>query len=295
MWKKIWLLYWKIVPKFIPMKETLRFNSLWAAYKFIYKRISWSDIDRGDWGPIKKDLPLNNCIFVYWKQGFENAPEIVMKCVKSIKANAGLHKVILLSDDNIKEYVRIPDHIETLLKQKKMAIANYSDIVRTDLLIRYGGIWCDSTCFLTESFPKYVENEPIFLFNTLASSKFGTPSKCSNWFIKANQGNIVLKKIQNFLNEYYKHYNFPCAYLIWHYTLSALIESNSECRKIWDNKPYVCNVNPHLLQKFFKKEFSEKNYEYVLKGSFVHKLSYKFDRKKTSPNSYTYYDHFMKS
>ena len=37
-------------------------------------------------------------------------------------------------------------------------------------------------------------------------------------------------------------------------------------------------LQPHLLQYSFSKEYNEKEFNYILDQSFVHKLNYKYDR-----------------
>lgn len=65
----------------------------------------------------KSDLSIGDCIWICWWQGLDNAPELVRKCVESIQKNAGNHEVIIITEDNYKEYVNIPKWIE---EKKKM-------------------------------------------------------------------------------------------------------------------------------------------------------------------------------
>lgn len=51
-------------------------------------------------------------IWICWWQGLEQAPELVKVCVNSIQKNAGNHRVIVLTDDNYKDYVDIPEWVE---------------------------------------------------------------------------------------------------------------------------------------------------------------------------------------
>lgn len=55
------------------------------------------------------DEKLRNKIWICWWQGIDNAPGIVKACVNTIKRNAGEYEVIVITDDNCKDYVQFPD------------------------------------------------------------------------------------------------------------------------------------------------------------------------------------------
>ena len=93
------------------------------------------------------DEKLRNKIWICWWQGIENAPEIVKACVESIKRNAGEYEVIVITDDNCKDYVQFPDWLEGKMENEIFSRTHYSDLLRMSILAKYGGIWIDSTFF----------------------------------------------------------------------------------------------------------------------------------------------------
>lgn len=92
-----------------------------------------------------------NTIWVFWWQGEENMPTIVKACYNSIKKNRGLYKVILLDQKNFYNYVNIPTYILNKLESGKISITHFSDILRFNLLAKYGGWWMDATIYLPQS------------------------------------------------------------------------------------------------------------------------------------------------
>ena len=60
----------------------------------------------------KQDENYKDCIWICWWQGLENAPEIVKRCVASIQKHAGNHKIIMITDENYKEFISFPMWIE---------------------------------------------------------------------------------------------------------------------------------------------------------------------------------------
>ena len=97
------------------------------------------------------DPELRGRVWVCWWQGIDNAPAIVKKCVESIQKNVHNHKVTIITEDNYKNYVEFPDWIEEKKKKGIISRTHYSDLLRLELLAKYGGIWLDSTFFCVKS------------------------------------------------------------------------------------------------------------------------------------------------
>ncbi len=56
-------------------------------------------------------IPLTGKVWLCWWQGIDNAPALVQRCVESIQRNVKEHDVIILTDENYRRYVDIPDWI----------------------------------------------------------------------------------------------------------------------------------------------------------------------------------------
>lgn len=54
---------------------------------------------------------VENPIWIYWNKGIEQAPIIVQKCYESVCKHSN-QKIILLNDQNLADYIRLPDYIE---------------------------------------------------------------------------------------------------------------------------------------------------------------------------------------
>lgn len=66
---------------------------------------------------------------------------------------------------------------------------------------------------------------------------------------------------------------------MFHFALSALVEEDKQCKELWQNMPYVCNMNPHVLLFSFSRKYTPEYYQFIKDSCFIHKLSYKFDKK----------------
>ena len=114
-----------------------------------------------------EDNKYSNCIWQLWLQGFDNAPDIVKKCVKSVKYFCHDKKIIYLDEKNISNYITIPEHIMHKYKKGIISPAHFSDYIRVALLSKYGGLWLDSTILLTDKIPDEIFESKIFLFKDL--------------------------------------------------------------------------------------------------------------------------------
>lgn len=100
---------------------------------------------------------LSNCaeeenfiIWVMWWQGFDEIPETIKLCINSLQKNAKGHKIIFLSEFNFSEYIQLPDYILTKISTGLLSITHISDIIRTCILAKYGGLWIDAGLFVTK-------------------------------------------------------------------------------------------------------------------------------------------------
>jgi len=271
----------RIILKPLGLQGATRSYSEISAYKIIKKHKEWAYVSPDFEETINTSVRINNTIWVFWRQGVENAPDLVKKCIESQKkwAETWGYDYIVLSDNNLRQYIKLPEVIEEKHRKKIIGEANYSDILRSQLLIQYGGIWMDSTCFVTGELPSYIMNAPFFMFSTGNWWPwYLSPSKCSSWFIKSEKGNELLIKTRNFMFEHWCQRNTIMHYFVFHLALSMLTEEDKNCKTIWESMPFVNNLQPHLLLYSFHKPYNNETYGYILGQSFIHKCSYKYQK-----------------
>ena len=73
-----------------------------------------------------KKVKINNTIWLMWWQGEENAPEIVKRCIESVRLNAGNHDIIIITKNNYSDYINIPNYVieKYFNSQKDKSILN---------------------------------------------------------------------------------------------------------------------------------------------------------------------------
>ncbi len=79
----------------------------------------------------------------------------MFRSAMNLYVNIPIKKFILLNDQNLADYIRLPDYIEKKKDTGQIPIARYANLIEFALLEHYGGTWIDSTVYLTDPIPDY--------------------------------------------------------------------------------------------------------------------------------------------
>lgn len=222
-----------------------------------------------------KSVKQNRTIWIFWMQGMENAPALVQKCYDSVCRNIPQgYDVILLTDQNLREYVSLPDFIWRKYEQGSITTTHLSDIIRIELLCTYGGCWVDATVFCSGPVPEYMVNGEMFLFKDTIMERLVI--KMSSWWLCAEKTNRLTHAVRNMLYEFWKQENDIHNYYILHIMISRLVDEDAECGRIFYEIPYLSNSTPHILFGRLGREFCERDWEILKSNTPIHKLSYKW-------------------
>ena len=55
--------------------------------------------------------------------------------------------------------------------------------------------------------------------------------------------------MKNWMFNYWQRKNYIINYYMFHFALSALVEEDKKCKELWQNMPYVCNMNPDVYKR----------------------------------------------
>ena len=105
-----------------------------------------------------KNLPnyFNKTIFMYWDKGYNNLNDMCKIGIKLIQKMNPEYELIFITNDNINNYFT---YYEDLYKYSTLEYSPqlFSDILRTYLITKYGGIWLDCASFVTRPFRENLE------------------------------------------------------------------------------------------------------------------------------------------
>lgn len=217
----------------------------------------------------------SNKVWICWFQGIENAPEIIKKCYESVKNNLKDREVILITEDNMEDYVKFPDYILEKYRKGIITKTHLTDLLRLELLIKYGGLWLDASVYCSNNnIPDYISNSDLFFFQCLKPGRDGHSHINSSWLISSKTNNKILMATKYLCYEYWKYNNYLIDYFLLHDFMAIVLEYyESDWMKIIP----VSNSTPHILLLRLFEPYDEVIWNEIKKQTSFHKLSYKFD------------------
>ena len=250
----------------------------------MYKSYSWLKKHfENDLKQIKAELPKEqNCeaaekqVWICWLQGMENAPQIVQDCYASVCYWMKDWKITVITADNMNEYVQFPDYIVRKWKEGVISNTHLSDLLRLELLIRYGGLWIDSTTYMTGTIPAYIDDSNFFVYRNgwmdMEMINMGS------WLIFSKYtNNIILLETQSLLYAYWKKYNYIKNYFLMHIFFRMVTDANPE---LWEQVPAINHIDSHLLMQELPKHYDENRCQQIMRLTPIHKLTYKVETSK---------------
>lgn len=235
-----------------------------------------------------KGLEHKRCKLVWfcWLQGLENAPEIVHACYNSLKRNLPDREITIIDNENWKEFVDLPDYIIIKWKKRRIPAALFSDLLRLELLIKYGGTWIDSTVLCTGFNDNYLDVD-LFLFQY---TKLGNiPVSISNWFVTSCANNEVLMVLRDMLYAYWKDYDCTLDYYIFHLFFAMISKEYPEQIKAM---PYGQSMNSLVLLHHLDEKFDQRKWDRLSSKVCFHKLAFRVD-KEIKNNKENYYNYIL--
>jgi tetratricopeptide (TPR) repeat protein len=219
-------------------------------------------------------------IFIYWAQGFDAAPPLVRACRDALVANNPGERVHELTDETIGAYVDVPEGVRVALGDNK---THFSDLLRLLLLEKFGGVWVDSTCFVSEPLrPRLDEvlgKGSVFAFN------YHGPY-ISSWLLAARPGSYAMHLWRAAMFHWWEQRGELIDYFLLHHFFEMLYRLDPRFSAEWDEGVRLSSGPPHALQTAMLRPFDPVGFSSIRAGSFAHKLRYKYRPDELSSESY---------
>lgn len=141
---------------------------------------------------------------MYWDSGLAAAPDIVYAAYVVAKKMNPNYNLIFLDAESLGNYFpyrkAILDSLTAEIKE-----AHFSDILRTYLLAKYGGVWIDASCFVLRPFSSWLDgvmNENNYF---IGRSNSFSDRRIMNWFMASKSGSeeflLIMEKLLNFFTK----------------------------------------------------------------------------------------------
>lgn len=217
-------------------------------------------------------------VFVYWAQGFANAPAVTRLCLEQLQRLHSPTELVVLDESLVRHYVQLPRRVFDKLGEDRTHLA---DLIRLELLARYGGVWVDATCFVRRPLPAWVDEARAGGFFAFERS----PGSLSNWLMAADPGNYIVTMLLEAHHRYWRRFDHVVDYFMFHQLFEALYLLDARFADEWDASPRPVAKPAHALQKYMYDDYDPVRFEQLLSGSDVHKLTHKFRPHRLRPDS----------
>ena len=219
-------------------------------------------------GPTTQKLAADAPIWQFWATGVASAPALVRRCMQTVTEYAGSHPVRVLTQENYRDYVRLPARIEAL--KPRIGWTHYSDLLRVWLLAEHGGCWVDATVRLSAPVPTDLVELPFFAF-----TRPEDPFILSSWFMQATPEHPILLALQKLLDRYWAERDTMTDYFLLHFMFELAITSQTKLRTLWMATPVRGHEPAHRLQGDLGRPFDRAVYDTAVAESWLHKLTWK--------------------
>lgn len=243
-------------------------------------------------------------VWVCWWQGEENMPEWCKICFHNLKRNIPQDYVLhLITKDNVREYVDIPQYVYDRLGSKELTITQFSDILREALIYYHGGLWVDASVLTIPNFFRFIDTSKEFYSTKLGyvhrPNMIGQViSGCmwSGFFMYGKKGCLVTKFAFEGMCEYYKHHISTIDYFIQNIIIRIGYDHVRQIKELIDAYP-INNPNLYKLPDlvYQNQVFDESVWYEMTQNTGIFKITQKRKYIEQISGNETYYGHFKKT
>lgn len=236
-------------------------------------------------------------IWCFWWQGEQKMPHVVRVCYNNIKKNN--NNVTLITQENIREIVKIPEEIYNKVSEGKISFTHLSDILRLTLLAEYGGMWIDVTCYNPYMIPNYAKQLPFCSPHDTMKQQNRTQITywCDlggwrSWNIGTNKKNSTLFCFcRDMIHTIAVRQNCMPSYFMVDCLLSYAYRNIAGVKMMIDNLPDINTKCADLFLSYFNtnKLWNEFEYQELIKNDWLFKLTYKTIWKDKVNGQLTFY------
>ena len=124
-------------------------------------------------------------IFLYWDQGWKQAPDLVKRCAETWPAYNPSWNIFFLDRSNVEEKINIP----YLARSINLPLPALSDVIRLALLKHHGGVWADATLWCARPLDDWIDDvcqkAGFFAYEKPGIGRRNSWRPLSTWFLAA--------------------------------------------------------------------------------------------------------------
>jgi hypothetical protein len=199
------------------------------------------DADGGPQSAAEPDASLPKRIWIYWRQGWDEAPDLVRRCRHSWETRNPGWEVVAL-DAGSAARLAPPRRVGW----PNMSRNHEANFLRIDLLAAHGGIWADATTFCAVPLDAWLP--PLAGNGFFAFARPGKDRLLATWFLAATPRNPLVLGWQARCDRYARLARSAGFYFWFPYLFADLCRSDAAALRLWKATPRVSAGPSHWVQ-----------------------------------------------
>lgn len=246
---------------------------------------------------------VSNNVWVCWWQGEEQMPEWIMMCYTNLKTNIPQqYNLVLITKNNYSKYVTIPDTIVEKREKNIIPITQFSDILRNALISQIGGIWIDSSIWITSNYWEMVKWDSDFwsvklnkVYRPEMTGQVVSGCKWSSFNMYGKKNNIVNSFVFDAMCLFYTIHDRTLDYFGQNHFIRIAYDNIPKAKKIIDEIPYnnpCIYALPDLV--YANVPFEQNVWDEMTLNTGAFKITQKRKYNEEICGQVTYYGYFKK-
>lgn len=236
-------------------------------------------------------------IWIFWWQGEDSMPPIVRKCHDLAVAHAPEgHPVVLLTEQNYRDYVNIPDYIIDKVQRKIITLTHFSDILRVSLLDERGGLWMDATMYTAANIPISVFAKSFFSVRTPDDGQWVSRCLWTGFFMGGSKKHPLFGFVRQLFLDYWKDHDELLDYFLIDVGIVMAYDGLPQIKKSVDDGVWLTD-KLFYPQSHIDQPIDIQLYERMVKEWPFFKMTYRdYFGKLTVKNAegeYTWYGYML--
>ena len=233
----------------------------------------------------KAPSPLS--VWTLWWDGEESAPACVRLCLESQRRHfpAPDYAFRILTKDDYSRYVSLPQSVLRRYEQGQMTLTHLSDVLRCELLNRYGGLWIDATVYMTGPLDRRDLKKPFYTNRKTAYPenlrRLIPAGRWACYLMGCRAGDPLMR----FLTEGYRLYWEKFSGVLDYYLLDDMIDAAWRLIPAFRSRMEQVPLNNQRIFDLYSmrnEAYRPERMETLLRENCVHKLSYKDEYRDIS-------------
>ncbi len=237
-------------------------------------------------------------IWICWWQGEKKMPDLIRICFESVKRNLPDQNVVLrlITLENCMDYVTFTETIIRKFNEGKITYSQLSDILRAELLFRYGGMWINASYYAAVPIPPYIFEQTAFtlkLTETAACSDL-TQGKWTRDLWYTVKGKKLFQFLMESLWYYWETEDSVLDPDFIDYIIAVAMDNFSDVKTELTECGFS-SENAFLLHNMMNRKYTKERAEQIHKEFTFYKLNWKADyREENLIGEQTMYGYLLK-